>query len=196
MYCEESFSVEEVKVITASGKEIMYPNLQHRVFTTNKNYLNNIAGVDLEIEEISKLLDKMGLSNRINGDNLEVLAPITRTDILHPCDIAEDLAIAYGYNNIVKRKPTTLCSGYQQPINKLTDLIRLEMSLFGYVECLTMALISKKDMLTNMLKEVNQDTLDKTVQIFKSKTSEFELFRNSLIPGILKTVEANKKNQV
>src|SRR5690606_32397014 len=103
---------------------------------------------------------------------------------------------AYGYNNISKRKLTTVCNGVQQPINKLTDLIRLEMGLSGYTECLTMALLSKKDMLTNMLDEINEENLKKTVQIFKSKTAEFEVFRTSLIPGILKTIEANKANQV
>lgn len=30
---------------------------------------------------------------------------MTRSDILHPCDIVEDIAIAYGYNNIPRRLP-------------------------------------------------------------------------------------------
>ena len=75
----------------------------------------------------------------LNSNELEVSVPITRSDILHPCDIAEDLAISYGYNNITKELTKTKTHGVQQPYNKLTDLFRNEMSMDGYVEFLTMA---------------------------------------------------------
>jgi len=56
--------------------------------------------------------------------NLVIRAPITRHDILHECDIAEDLAIAYGYNNIEKKIPKSSTIGSQLLINKFTDLLR------------------------------------------------------------------------
>ena len=67
------------------------------------------------------------------------------------------------------------------------------MAQNGYVEFLTVALISHKDMFTNLLKEKEDDL---TVQIEYSKTKEFEYFRSSLIPGLLKSIEANKANQL
>ena len=42
-----------------------------------------------------------------DGETLRVTVPCTRSDILHAVDIAEDIGIAYGYNNIVKKVPTT-----------------------------------------------------------------------------------------
>lgn len=33
--------------------------------------------------------------------------PPTRADIIHACDIVEDAAIAYGFNNIVRTTPRT-----------------------------------------------------------------------------------------
>ncbi len=197
VYCSEPFTVEEVVVVNPSGEKVVCPDLQVKTFNTNIEYLNSIAGTDIKIETISKLLNRMGLTTSIADEkNLTVNAPITRSDIIHPCDIAEDLAISYGYNNITKSKPKTICNGYQQPLNKLTDLIRLEMALSGYTECLTMALVSKHDLFTNMLQEVNKEALSCCVQIFKSKTSEFEVVRTTLIPGILKTIEANKAHEV
>ena len=53
--------------------------------------------------------------------NLKVTVPPTRHDILHACDIYEDVAIAYGYNNLVKTEPQTMTVGRQLPINKLSD---------------------------------------------------------------------------
>lgn len=58
----------------------------------------------------------------IGEDTIEV--PPTRSDIMHQCDIAEDIGIAYGYNNITKIFPPTNTSGKQIPQNKFTDLLR------------------------------------------------------------------------
>ena len=196
VYCNNPFTVEEVKVINQkTGEGKIYPDLTPRKFKVDINYLKTITGIyDILPEKITKLLEKMELSAKIISPNeIEVLAPITRSDILHPCDIAEDLAISYGYNNIKKELTTTKTHGVQQPYNKLADLFRDEMAMGGYVEFLTMALLSHKDMFTNLLSEKRDD---KTVQILYSKSKEFEYIRSSLIPGILKSIEGNKANQL
>lgn len=41
------------------------------------------------------------------GDELEVEIPPTRSDVIHACDIMEDAAIAYGFNNITHTTPRT-----------------------------------------------------------------------------------------
>ena len=196
VYCNNPFTVEEVKVINQkTGEGKIYPDLTPRKFKVDINYLKTITGIyDILPEKITKLLEKMELSAKIlNPNEIEVLAPITRSDILHPCDIAEDLAISYGYNNIKKELTTTKTHGVQQPYNKLADLFRDEMAMGGYVEFLTMSLLSHKDMFTNLLSEKRDD---KTVQILYSKSKEFEYIRSSLIPGILKSIEGNKANQL
>ena len=67
------------------------------------------------------------------------------------------------------------------------------MAMGGYVEFLIMALLSHKDMFTNLLQEKKDD---KTAQILYSKSKEFEYIRSSLIPGILKSIEGNKATQL
>jgi len=196
VYCKNPFTVEEINVINYETKSSkIYPDLTPRKFKVDINYLKTITGIyDILPEKIVKLLEKMELKAEIiNPNEMEVSVPITRSDILHPCDIAEDLAISYGYNNIKKQLTKTKTHGVQQPYNKLSDLFRNEMAMGGYVEFLTMALLSHKDMFTNLLKE-NKD--DKTAQILYSKSKEFEYIRSSLIPGILKSVEGNKANQL
>ena len=193
VYCKDQFTVEEVKVTTE--KEVKnYPDLTPRIFKADVNYLRTITGIkDITPEEIVKKLEKMELSGKVlNEKEIEVSVPITRSDILHQCDIAEDLAISYGYNNITKQVTETNCYGRQQPYNKLADLFRHEMAMGGYVEFLTMALLSEKDLYTNMLKKPD----DQSAKIFYSSCKEFEYMRSSLIPGILKSVEANKANQL
>lgn len=63
-------------------------------------------------EDVAKILTKMSLKTDIkDSDELHVLIPPTRHDILHACDIYEDIAIGYGYNNIIKTIPKTLSVG-------------------------------------------------------------------------------------
>lgn len=191
-YCEKPFTIEAVEIHTQNNEKINTPNISQRTFKTNINYLNKLASTRLNINEISKYLERMSLKCGTSSENeLIVHAPITRSDILHACDIAEDLAISFGYNNISKQPAKTLCHGSQQSINKLTDLIRLEFAQAEYIECLTMALISKKDNFFNMNKEESE-----CVHITESKVAEFEIFRTSLLPCMLKTIEANKAAQV
>ena len=58
-----------------------------------------------------------------------VQVPPTRSDILHACDIAEDVAIAYGYNNIRIQLPKVAVAGEPQPLNLLTELLRIEIAV-------------------------------------------------------------------
>lgn len=95
-------------------------------------------------EEMCKLLTKMSLKSTINkndSDRLNVTIPPTRQDILHACDILEDVGVAYGYNNIAKTFPRTVTVGKQLPINKITDQLRFELARCGFTEALTFSLV-------------------------------------------------------
>jgi phenylalanyl-tRNA synthetase beta chain len=62
----------------------------------------------------------MQLYSKVVGDNVDIVIPPNRTDIIHACDILEDIAIGYGFNTILSqcKPPLTLCRGVQQPLNK------------------------------------------------------------------------------
>lgn len=69
--------------------------------------------------------------------------PPTRHDILHACDIYEDVAIAYGYNNLEKTIPKTMTVAKQLPINKLSDQMREQVAQAGFTETMTFSLCSR-----------------------------------------------------
>lgn len=106
-----------------------------------------------------------------------------RSDVLHACDIIEDIGIAFGYNNIPRELPPTNTIGQQIPQNKFTDLVRQELAQAGYIECLTMSLLSIKENYDFLCHKFNEQ---EAVQISNPKTIEFEVVRTSLIPGLLK----------
>ena len=65
-------------------------------------------------------------------------------DVLHACDIWEDVAIAFGYNNIEWTQTKVPAMGKQQPINKLSDQLRRLMAQAGFTEALTFALVWRR----------------------------------------------------
>lgn len=85
------------------------------------------------------------------SDELVVEIPPTRPDILHECDIMEDAAIAYGFNNLPDRFPTTSTVAQPLAISKLSDVIRIEWALAGWVEVLPLILVSRLNGVTTRL---------------------------------------------
>ena len=109
------------------------------------DYINACIGISLSTSEIITLLNRMALDARQapdNNDEIIVDVPPTRADILHACDIMEDVAIAYGFNNIPKTFPDSSTVGSALPINKLSDLVRRELALAGFSEVLPLILVS------------------------------------------------------
>ena len=64
-------------------------------------------------------------------------------------------------------------------------MLRQELAQAGYIEVLTMSLVSKKENYEFLRHEVN---FEECVEISNPKTIEFEVVRTSLIPGLLKTL--------
>ena len=53
----------------------------------------------------------------------------------------EDAAIAYGFNNLAKTFPPTNTVAQPLAINKLSDVVRLEWAMAGWVEVLPLILV-------------------------------------------------------
>lgn len=95
-------------------------------------------------DEMAKSLSRMGLKSTVGpgAGKISVEIPPTRHDILHQCDIMEDVAIAYGYGNIVPSLPPTPTVAAQFPLNKLNFQLSDCMAQAGFTETLTFSLVS------------------------------------------------------
>jgi len=78
----------------------------------------------------------------------------------------------------------------QQPINKLTDLLRHSVAQSGFTEALTFSLCSRDDVSTKLRQPLKNEEV---VHIGNPKTLDFQVARTTLLPGLLKTVQANRK---
>jgi phenylalanyl-tRNA synthetase beta chain len=166
------------------------PDISSRLQTASIEYINRCIGVEVPSENIVALLNRMSLpAELVNSKEVRVSVPPTRSDILHACDIMEDVAIGYGFNNIPRVTPNTVTAGKPQPLSKLSDLLRDEVAHAGYTEVLTWCLCSKED----NFKLLNRPDNGCAVLIGNPKTPEFQCGRLTLLSGLLKSVSANKR---
>lgn len=195
---EWQHKVEQVKITYEGAPERseLTPSMEYLDFEVELEYINRILGINIDANKVRSCAEKMGLVLKDvsdDGEKLKIEVPPTRADILHPCDLIEDIGIGYGFNNIARVFPPNNTVGQYQPANKFTDLLRAEMAQAGYTESLTFSLLSKLDNYENMRQEVN---LNECVQLSNPKTIEFEVVRTTLLPGLLKCLKENKKEPI
>lgn len=190
-YCAEPFVVESAEVVNPDGSKVIYPELEYRTEVIQVDRVNKQIGVTMSAEDMAAHLTRMCLVSEVidEGKSLRVQVPPTRADIMHTCDIMEDAAIAFGFNNIPMTFPGSHTIAEQFSLNKLSDLLRQEVAACGYTEVLTFALCSRDDIADKLRKDI-KDT--NAVHIANPKTLEFQVARTSLLSGILKTIHYNK----
>lgn len=204
-YCERKYEVEPVEVVYPDERTMefkspedihshraTYPDLSLTNFKATISEITGRIGISLTAAEVIPLLYKMQLQAEQSsmGDNcsISVSVPPTRSDILHACDLAEDVAIAFGYNNIAKSKPDTMTIGGRQPLSIFSDKIRLEVCKAGYMEVVTWILGSHEENF-DMLRRVND--AEKAVIIGNPRTADYKVARTSLMAGLLKSLKSN-----
>ncbi|CAK8683646.1 unnamed protein product [Clavelina lepadiformis] len=194
-YCQKPYEIEPVKIIHPDQKRVLTPELSYRSEIVFADHLNKKIGIKISADDVAKLLTKMCLKSEVISQEtgeVKVTIPPTRSDVIHACDIIEDVAIAYGYNNIVKTLPRSMTIGSQQKSMKLSERVRIELAAAGFTEALTFSLCSRDDIGKKMRQE-GGEMERAAVHIANPKTLEFQVVRTSLIPGLLKTIASNRK---
>ncbi|EDV92724.1 phenylalanine--tRNA ligase beta subunit [Drosophila grimshawi] len=189
----EKCTVEPCNVVQPDGTTVSYPELAVREERVSVKRANAYIGINEPATKLADMLTRMYLEAKVDakdGDTLSVKIPPTRHDVIHACDIYEDIAIAFGYNNIKKSLPAFMQIAKQFPLNKLTEQLREQVAQAGFTEALTFTLCSRDDIARKLNKEI--ESLP-AVHIGNPKTLEFQVVRTTLVPGLLKTLVANRK---
>ncbi|KAI0431797.1 phenylalanyl-tRNA synthetase [Xylaria sp. FL1042] len=188
-YASEPFVVEPVLVKEADGTTRVTPNLTPVRMEVDVSYINGCCGLDLSADAICQLLEKMAYTSRPLESKIEVFIPPTRPDVLHPCDIMEDVAVAYGFNKLPRSVSTKSATvGKPLPMNKLADIVRLECAMAGWLEVMPLILCSHDENFGWLNRHDDGAT---AVRLANPKTVEYQVVRTSLLPGLLKTIRDN-----
>ena len=197
-YCAEPFTIEPIEVISRHNEETRQtPDLKPRLAEVEVDYVNSCCGLEAKPQQICDWLTKMCYTAKPSSKDaniIEVSVPPTRADVLHQCDIMEDVAIAYGFNRLPRTQPNK-ASTIAQPlmINKLGDIVRMESAMAGWSEVMPLILCSHDENFAWLNRTDDENT---AVKLANPKTAEYQVVRTSLLPGLLKTIRENKKHSV
>ena len=157
------------------------PDVTPRRMKLNLPYINKRLGLKLKEAEATLLLARMGYGFEHN----EVLVPAYRADILHQVDLAEDIAIAYGYENFTEEIPQVATIGEEHPLEKFSRKVREIVIGLGLLEVKNYSLITEEEAKVNM-------NLQSHLVPLKNAFGDYNRLRNSLLPSLLKNVSENQ----
>lgn len=172
---------------TPAGKNVKFPLIEPSKMKLDPEYANKLLGLQLKQNEICELLKKMRFDARAAGKLIEVLVPCYRTDILHPIDLVEDVAIAYGYQNFEPKIPNVSTIGEETRKTIFTRKLAEICIGLGLQECQTLHLSNEKILVGNMLL-ADRGGL---VKVPNAKNIEYDTVRDSVIPMLLKVLSEN-----
>ncbi|MBD3262489.1 MAG: phenylalanine--tRNA ligase subunit beta, partial [Candidatus Altiarchaeales archaeon] len=126
------------------------PQLSPTKLSLERDYVNRLLGLELDSTEIQNLLKRMGFGVTEGGETLSVSVPPFRCDVLHPIDLVEDIAIAYGYMNFKPQEPRIYAVGEDDDLERYSDLSRTLLIGFGFTEVVNLILTSSHNLYGKM----------------------------------------------
>ncbi len=165
---------------------IVTPDLTPARMRLDVSYINRWLGLSLSEGECVALLERMGYG--YDEKSNDVLIAAYRADILHPSDLAEDVAIAYGYENFTAEIPNVATVGREDGLAVFMGKLARILVGLGLLETNSTTVTSKEHQTAKMNAPVS------LIEIKNSVTQEANCLKAWLIPGILETLAANRHN--
>jgi phenylalanyl-tRNA synthetase beta chain len=163
------------------------PVLKERRVGISLDAIRKVTGLNLRPSEILTLLRRARYNAIISGaKKVNVQVPCYRLDILHPVDIIEDLAIAYGLDRIQPKWPSDPTIGAASPMEEYSDNVRELMIGLGFQEVLTFIMTNPEKLFTKM----NQDR-EQIVEVANPKVTTLTCLRSWLLPSLMDFLASN-----
>ncbi len=171
------------------GNGRVTPEMALRTMSLDVGYCNRLLGITLPAEKMAECLRKMRFdASIIPGDKIQVAIPPYRTDIMHPIDLVEDVAIAFGYGNFSPSIPAMPNVGCELPDSAFSSSVRTTLVGLGFTEAFTFALSNRKKLFGNMMMDASQR---KVAEIANPKTTDFTVVRDAILPGLMEVLGYN-----
>ncbi|MFH1788205.1 MAG: hypothetical protein ABH834_02345 [Candidatus Altiarchaeota archaeon] len=166
------------------------PDFTPRQVIVERDYVNGLLGLNLSSEEIASYLERMRYGADACKDSISVRVPAYRTDVLHPMDLVEDVAIAYGYHNFIPRDLSIHSRAVEDPLEKKTLKVREALVGLGFTEAMTLILTNKNALFSCMnLPE------EKVVEAENPASTEHCVCRSWLLPSLMGLLAKNKTRE-
>lgn len=160
---------------------------EEKVVEITTSYINNYLGITLSTEEIAAILEGLSFKVEVTGENLVVKVPTRRPDISIKQDLVEEVIRIYGYDNLASTLPKfskTTKGGLTYSQRMVRDLRAVYASL-GFNDTINYSLVSEEEATEYTLEDHHK------VRLLMPMTETHSTLRQSLVPGLLNTVQYN-----
>lgn len=183
--------IYEVKIFYPDGSVINAPSLEYKNIKVTPTYVNSLLGINLPLETIIESIKKARLGVvSYSEDEIEVVVPPYRVDIMHPVDIVEDVLIGYGLWRIDPKLPSISTVGRLDDFNNFKDKLSILMVGQGFQEVINSVLTNPDEQFTKM----NIDARD-YVEVEAPKSRLYNILRRWLIPRLLTNLYRSKDEE-
>jgi phenylalanyl-tRNA synthetase beta chain len=199
-------TIETVTIVDADGTQRTTPDLSPRTSTVDLSEAKRWLGLPLDEKSLIESLRKMRFDvegvrseERVARSRPSPLAPRSllftvsyppyRTDIRHPVDLLEDVAIGYGYGKIEPRLVRSMTVGAPRPEETLSDRVRQILIGLGYSEIMSLPLTTEE----NHFERLRMPAPERYPQVANPKLKAHRVVRTHLMGGILEALRENRR---
>lgn len=162
------------------------PDLRERELTLDLGLVEDVLGLGLTKGEVVESLRRSRLAVRGN----KVLAPRYRIDLLHPVDLAEEVALGYGVDRIGSLFPASKQPGSFNAMEQFLDKASTIMAGAGMTELMTFELVDQESLYASFGR-----LSESKIVVHDPRSSEHSMLRDSLIPSLMSALSSNVKEE-
>lgn len=181
---------------------IVYPDHQEQTpdmmptrIKLSANSVRRLLGVAVETAAIPGILRRMRFDARPTSadpaDTFTVTIPPYRCDILHECDLVEEVGIGYGLGRIAEHTTAiqrlAFTPGKPLPREELAELCRTVLTGLGFIETMSLMLVNPQAHLLRLRQHDRPDC----ARIQNPVTTDQTELRVHLLSGLLETLGSN-----
>ncbi|MCA8994453.1 MAG: phenylalanine--tRNA ligase subunit beta [Planctomycetaceae bacterium] len=185
-------TAKSVSIVHPDGTTAVTPDLSPREIRIELAAARRWLGLPLTTETAIRALQKMRLDAEVdtaNADTIVVQFPALRTDFKHMVDVFEDLAIGYGYRNIVPSPVGQMTAGQPRPEEQVSELVRGSMIGLGYSEIMSLPMTTEESQFSNFRLPVPECY----PRIGNPKLKAMTVVRNHLMTGLMEHLRENRR---
>src|SRR3989338_9099454 len=164
------------------NKKIISPDLSPEEIKVDISYINKLLGLNLKENEIKRLFEKMGCGYK----NKKALIPAYRADIIHQADLAEDIAIAYGYENFKALIPNVATIAQEDKFEIFKHKVSNILVGLDLIEASTYNLTNANFQLRKMSVDLP------LIELANSISSDYNVLRAWILPSLMEILNKNK----
>ena len=167
------------------NKKYSTPDLRPEEMKVNIDFINKWLGLNLKENEFKKLFERMGHGY----SNKKALIPAYRADIIHQTDLAEDIAIAYGYENFKETIPNVATIAEEDKLEVFKRRVSELLVGLGLLEASTYNLTNEDSQNKRMNAKLE------LIGLANSISSDYDRLRAWVIPSLMEILSNNKHHE-